>query len=378
MLRSPLLKELANMLQGFMLGLPALLWVFVLIWIVVWVLGAALRSVVGPKPGDELLTDKCGFNGDNAFGPDNTDVIEEFPECANRAKLYADEYCPTVAKCSFTVFRCMIGDCSSKGGQSLPGHLSAGYKERFEFVYVLGMIVLIFGLFNIITAVFVESTMKGLAAEDRQVKRQEKYQVKHVKRALQHLVQRIANISEIYKASNDQDEENIQMSTGVRLFKRLQNSMFSSSRSPSHENQPSTDLSKLTLSEGAFNEVLKDDVVQCILCELDIDLGTDNAGVFHLFKTDSEGQLPLPEMLVTMMKVRGDTSKADFIGPSVLIKTLTEAMHGDIQELQEMILASHKVLQKCQRQILQLAEHRRYSSTDVPAQIMPDLPAQTR
>jgi len=92
------------------------------------------------------------------------------------------------------------------------------------------------------------------------------------------------------------------------------------------------------------------------LSELDIDLGTDNASLFNVFKTDGEGQLPLTEMLVTMMKVRGDTSKADFIGPSVLINTLTEAMHGDIHDLQQMILANNKVLQRCQRQIRKLAE----------------------
>ncbi|CAK0793716.1 unnamed protein product [Prorocentrum cordatum] len=153
MLRSPLLKELANMFQGFLLGLPALLWVFVLICMVVWVIGAGFRSVIGPELGQESLLDKCGFDGDSMPQHENASVINEFPECGNRAKLYADEYCLTVAKCSFTIFRCMIGDCSSKGGQSLPAHLSEGYKVRFDVVYVLGMIVLIFGLFNVIQLV---------------------------------------------------------------------------------------------------------------------------------------------------------------------------------------------------------------------------------
>ncbi|CAK0793715.1 unnamed protein product [Prorocentrum cordatum] len=147
--------------------------------------------------------------------------------------------------------------------------------------------------------------------------------------------------------------------SGKKLAKRISSisdSFLSRQVSSMSEADPKVDLSQLTLSEGAFNEVLKDKFVQSTLSELDIDLGTDNASLFNVFKTDGEGQLPLTEMLVTMMKVRGDTSKADFIGPSVLINTLTEAMHGDIHDLQQMILANNKVLQRCQRQIRKLAE----------------------
>ncbi|CAK0797809.1 unnamed protein product [Prorocentrum cordatum] len=150
MLRSPLLHELANILQGFMLGLPALLWVVMVIWIVLWVIGAAFRHLIGPEAGGELLTDKCGFDGDSmdTSAIAHAATIQMFPECGDRHRLYGDEYCSTVIGCSFTVFRCMIGDCNSKGGHSLPAHLSAGYKLRFDLMYVFGMIVLIFGLFN--------------------------------------------------------------------------------------------------------------------------------------------------------------------------------------------------------------------------------------
>ncbi|CAK0869779.1 unnamed protein product, partial [Prorocentrum cordatum] len=309
MARSPLLHELASILHGFVLGSRALLWVLMVIWIVLWVTGATFRQVIGPKAGQELLTDWCGFDGDTMHEAENAAKIEMFPECGSRHRLYADEYCSTVVGCSFTVFRCMIGDCSSKGGQSLPAHFSAGYKIRFDLIYVFGMIVLIFGLFNIIqrlTAVFVESTMKGLAAQDTRIKRQEKYQVKHVRRALERLVRRITVISDTYKRARDHGEAQRKMGSFNRLFGTLVGSSWLSRWKACHADSHYSgrplssrpiDPSQLTLSECAFNEVLRDESVQCILDELDVNLGTDTASIFRIFRKDREGHLPLSEML---------------------------------------------------------------------------------
>jgi hypothetical protein len=367
MLRSPLLRELANILQGFMLGLPALLWVVMVIWIVLWVIGAAFRHLIGPGAGEELLTERCGFDGDSMDAGEHALTIETFPECGDRHRLYGDEYCSTVIGCSFTVFRCMIGDCSSKGGHSLPAHLSAGYKLRFDIVYVFGMIILIFGLFNVITAVFVESTMRGLAAQDTRIKRQEKYHVKHVKRALERLVRRIALISETYKKTRDLDEATDSQGSAFQgLVRRVFGSAWLPSRNALVVRAASSasgiglavDPSQLTLSEGAFNEVLRDEGVQCILDELDVNLGTDNASLFRIFKKDREGQLPLAEMLVTLMMLRGDTSKVDFIGPSVMIGGLREELRGDVHKVQEMLLSTRQVLVSCQRQLRELAGER--------------------
>ncbi|CAK0888164.1 unnamed protein product, partial [Prorocentrum cordatum] len=137
--RSPLIRELANMLMGFVLGSPALFWVSIIIWVTVALLAMGLRISVGPVPGDELLVERCG-SGDNPLSTD--------PDCVVY-KLY--EYCGNLPKCMFTVFRCMIGDCTSSGGQSLASHFSAGFGARFDVVYLTGMIVMIFGLFNVIT-----------------------------------------------------------------------------------------------------------------------------------------------------------------------------------------------------------------------------------
>ena len=50
------------------------------------------------------------------------------------------------------------GDCATRGGQSLIVHLSEGYGFRFEIVYAVGMILVVFGLFNIVASLVPSDT----------------------------------------------------------------------------------------------------------------------------------------------------------------------------------------------------------------------------
>ena len=78
---------------------------------------------------------------------------------------YADSYCGSVMGCQFTVFRCILGDCTTADGENLVAIFSKGFGPAFDFVYCSGMVVVFFGLFNVITAIFVEATLKGLERE---------------------------------------------------------------------------------------------------------------------------------------------------------------------------------------------------------------------
>ncbi|CAK0807537.1 unnamed protein product [Prorocentrum cordatum] len=147
MFRSPMLNDLSNILSGVLLCLPSMMWVIVMVSVALWLIASGFRSVIGPTDSDELLIEKCGgFDGDVLL---NRTLAESIPECAHTWKLYAEEYCPTVASCSFMLFRCMVGDCTSKGGQSLPGHFTSGYGLQFQVIYGFGMLVLMCGISNI-------------------------------------------------------------------------------------------------------------------------------------------------------------------------------------------------------------------------------------
>jgi hypothetical protein len=341
----PVLDDLGSMLSGLLLGLPALLWVSVLLSTILWMIAFGLRSVIGPQPGKELLIDTCGgFDGDSLL---NASVVEDIPECADTYRLYAEEYCPTVLGCSYMVFRCMIGDCSSKGGQSLPGHLAYGYGWRFMLTYCLGMLFLVFGLFNVITAIFVDSTMKGVAAENLWVKRVNKYNAKHMKRSLHKLVARIMTISANSKKATHPLAKSTTMGLVSAQVGKTITGILSIGEDQEHGDSDSVvNSSSLMISEGAFTMLLKDEAVQKIFDELDINLGADDAGIFQSLKKDGNGQVRLPDLLDTLIKLRGDASKADLVMPSVMADSLSEEIH----EVQETLASHHRAIFRAQQE----------------------------
>ena len=48
-LHSPLLRDFANMLAGFLIGIPALMWVMVLLFVVVYIMALVFRQALGPN-----------------------------------------------------------------------------------------------------------------------------------------------------------------------------------------------------------------------------------------------------------------------------------------------------------------------------------------
>merc|ERR1719436_1993861 len=262
-----------------------------------------MRMVVGRNPSDESLVDKCG-PADSPLFPMTSD-----PECTPHA-VYGEEYCGTVARCMFTIFRCMIGDCSSRGGQSLTEHMSYGFGWKFDVVYCLGMIVLIFGLFNVIAAIFVEATMAGLKYNETKQKLQSMYQSQYVERKLRALVQSIR-----------QDPQD-----GDLLY-----ASDTSETSPVTPITSPSDSTDVILTEADFFFVFEDKTVRATLAELDIDT-SGNDSLFEILDFNDDGKVSLASMIETLMKLRGGLMKSDMVAPWV-------ALNGLRQEFRELAAA---------------------------------------
>jgi len=68
-------------------------------------------------------------------------------------------YFQSVPRSMFTIFRCSFGDCSTKGGTPIFEHVSESHGSFWSFTYSLFMFIVVIGLFNVISAIFVENTM---------------------------------------------------------------------------------------------------------------------------------------------------------------------------------------------------------------------------
>jgi hypothetical protein len=313
MIRSPLVRELSNMIVGFVLGSPALFWVSIIIWVVVGLVAMSLRIAVGPDPGEDLLVDKCG-HPDHIHGTVGAD-----PACVKH-KLYAEEYCGSLSKCMFTVFRCMIGDCTSTGGQSLAAHLSAGFGIKFDVVYLTGMIIMIFGLFNVITAIFVEATMAGLKYNEAKQKLRSVYEHQYVKRKLEELVRRIQYVSRCV-----QDSDKRRSSDGKGPDSLTHDASSHTWSSGMSEDPNSVDT--IELNEDEFFAVIEDSAVKQILMQLDIEIdGAGNEALFELMDSNYSGTVDVASMIETLMKLRGGPMKVDMIAPSVALRGLEKEL----------------------------------------------------
>merc|ERR1712098_451080 len=63
----------------------------------------------------------------------------------------------SVPQSMFTIFRCFTDGCNAYDGTPLSEHLREEYGVVFVFSYVLTVMLVTFGLFNLIMAIFIEN-----------------------------------------------------------------------------------------------------------------------------------------------------------------------------------------------------------------------------
>mmetsp|Transcript_108764 Transcript_108764/g.232422 ORF Transcript_108764/g.232422 Transcript_108764/m.232422 type:complete len:635 (+) Transcript_108764:63-1967(+) len=299
----PILARLASMFTGLSIGMPWLIWVSTVLVLFVYLFGIMFRQLLGPDENQDLRA-LCG-DGDLAYGTIVGDGNDPYSGECKIHYLYGEEYFGTVPDSMFTIFRCMIGDCSTKGGQALAPHLGFGYGLPFYIVYAAGMVVIIFGLFNVITAIFVESTMEGLKYSDAQKIYARKYKFNYVKRKLEELLQRIQTI-------------NFEPKSGQ------------------HGN-----LKEIERQD--FAAILRDDVVIALLEDLDVSMDTRQESLlFDVFDVDHNGSVSVSEFLDTLMRMRGEPTKCDMVASWVSLRKLS----NKVRDIQDVMRQSHADLTK--------------------------------
>lgn len=304
LLRSPLFQQLLELLSGFMIGVPWLFWVLVLLCVTIYLMAILLRQVVGPSLGQTLRT-TCG-EGDAV---EHDSYEEMYDGDCKLHYIYGEEFFGTVVGSMVTVFRCMIGDCTSGSGKSLVVHFSHGYGYLFDIVYCSGMIVILFGLFNVITAIFVEATMAGLKDNAMQKKYSRLYEADFVRKKISELIRKIVMIRGVSTIMDDKAD--LPLSYG-----------------------------DMVLTMDDFLDILDDSTVSEILCELDIGDNLEHADrkqLFDLFDSDGDGSITLLEMIDTLMKLRGSAQKRDMVAAWVGLQNLRDSFQSLELSIKEFI-----------------------------------------
>mmetsp|Transcript_7048 Transcript_7048/g.20795 ORF Transcript_7048/g.20795 Transcript_7048/m.20795 type:complete len:233 (+) Transcript_7048:3-701(+) len=208
----------------------------------------------------------------------------------------------------------MIGDCTTEPGGSLSVIMAEGYGSRFYITYCVGMIVIMFGLFNIITAIFVDSTISGLKHNDTKRKFAKQYESQFVRKKLKILMERVEVLM----------MENERASGGATPTR----DMFMTEDDP------------FRMGKEQFKLVMEDDQVKDLLNDLDVQAHT--AGLFfETFDPNEDGAVSTSEFVDGVLKLRGEPQKHDMIASLVAIKAI-----GDkVDNLWENIRLNQKRIQ---------------------------------
>merc|ERR1712151_979024 len=113
------------MVMGLVLGLKTLFWATALLFFVVYVMAVFFANLLGPVENEII-----GLEGERLF--------------------------MSVDRCMFTAFRCSLGDCTTSKGQPIVKLLADAYGAVIALMYVFCMAVLVFGVFNLISAIYIE------------------------------------------------------------------------------------------------------------------------------------------------------------------------------------------------------------------------------
>jgi len=314
-LRIRFLKNFTNMLTGFMLGLPALFGVIVLFCVVLFVLGLAFRIMWGPEDGQDLIG-QCGLGDEYLEDGNRTEYCDRYVHY-----MYGEEFFGTVWVSMFTTFRFMLGDYQSKDGVSLAIVFGEGYGSSFHLLFGVGMICCVFGLFNIVTAIFVDSTISGLKHNDIMRKYAQQYEGRYVKAKLMALIHRVAAImAEKNQMSRRVSRvETIPSGTTTGRFAAAERTSISRF-DPEHPDCLEA-IQKLVIAYDDFCEIMEDAHVRALLRDLDVEMYNPQS-FFETFDVDDTGVITITAMVQNIIRLRGDVRKNDMIASLVAVRAL--------------------------------------------------------
>merc|ERR1740121_495012 len=122
-------KDLFNMVHGMLGGSTTLYWATLLFFLAIYVVALVFRETLGRKA---------------------------YPHIYGSFR--------TVPKALFTTFRCSFGDCNDEEGYPIFEHVALKYGMWHTLFFCIFTFAITIGLFNVIAAMFVESTVSTAVA----------------------------------------------------------------------------------------------------------------------------------------------------------------------------------------------------------------------
>jgi len=260
LLRSDIFTDLLRMIQGMLGAMPTLAWSMVLFFLVIYIVALLFREFFGNTP-----------------------------------KEHISEYFHDVPRSMLTTFRCAFGDCSSGGGVPIFEHIHLHYGAAASIFYCFFVFSITIGLFNVISAIFVESTMA--AAMDMQQKKKEARQRDELLWS--------TSISALINCIKDASDE----------AEALQGPMSRNAES----------LNALRVSNAVIDSVIESEVGRNSLLDLDI-CQADHPYLTDILDSDNCGSIQVNEFIDGIRRLRGDPRRSDIVCVDLMVRAIQKSM----------------------------------------------------
>eukprot|EP00929_Paragymnodinium_shiwhaense_P116949 TRINITY_DN8701_c0_g2_i1.p1 TRINITY_DN8701_c0_g2~~TRINITY_DN8701_c0_g2_i1.p1 ORF type:complete len:567 (-),score=164.83 TRINITY_DN8701_c0_g2_i1:159-1859(-) len=266
LLRADVFADLLMMIQGMIGGTGTLFWAMVLFFIVMYVVSLLHREFYGRRRIENIY-----------------------------------EYFDTVPRSLLTTYRCGFGDCSTAGGTPIFEFIHIKYGWLATIFYLLFVFSIAVGLFNVISAIFVESTM----AAAQKIMHQKK------KERLADTALWSSNVAILVKRMID-------LNHGMDVPEKLSASI--------------DEIVNFNVPCHVIEELVKDEEAMEALEDLGID-PEDNPLLSDIFDPDNGGEVTVEDLVDGIRKLRGDPRRSDIVTVDLMIRSIQGEVHEILQRL---------------------------------------------
>eukprot|EP00928_Gymnodinium_smaydae_P000084 TRINITY_DN10036_c0_g1_i3.p1 TRINITY_DN10036_c0_g1~~TRINITY_DN10036_c0_g1_i3.p1 ORF type:complete len:619 (+),score=131.22 TRINITY_DN10036_c0_g1_i3:101-1858(+) len=259
LIRTNVFADLLAMVQGMYNGFPTLGWACVIFFLIIYVAALVCRDVLG-----------------------NSDVTN------------VKEYFNDMTRAIFTVFRCSFGDCTTNSGTPIPYFIKEAYGDMYSLAYTAFTFFITIGLFNIISAIFVDSTMSA-AASLAFKKHQERLSNFDLWSSAVHIILR--RLLEL-------NPHHFEM-RGLNLSENM------------------SGLLTVEFTREEIEAAIQDGAIEEALKELDIE-PQDNRFLHDILDPDHNGNIGVLELINGLQRLRGAPRRSDVVTVDLMVRSMQE------------------------------------------------------
>lgn len=271
--RLPFFRDLFTMINGVVGGTRTLIWSMVLIMIPVYAVALLCRETIGRERDTPFET--------NPFD--------------------------TIYRSIFTLFRCMVpGECSDELGRPIFVLLTDSHGWMWAVLFCVTNFCMVFGLGNVITGIYVESTMEASKNNDMLLRKQRLRDRERLARKLTELLILLYGLHPDSGVPPDAQQSLHHLDVYFDAAKARQ----------------------MRITSPLWEQFIADNRVDRLLEDLDVST-EDRECLFDLLNASGGGELQLEDLLVGIVQVRGDAHKSDIVSHGLVLRSV----QGTVQEL---------------------------------------------